>query len=79
MIRTWISLVPADRRAKVITYAVLAFVSVVVRAVGAVLLDAVGGGVVQRLAASRVGVARLAHRGDPDRVGDRHHDGADRF
>ena len=38
MIRTWISLVPADRRAKVITYAVLAFVSVVVRAVGAVLL-----------------------------------------
>jgi ATP-binding cassette, subfamily B, bacterial IrtB/YbtQ len=38
MIRTWISLVPADRRAKVTVYAVLAFVSVVVRAVGAVLL-----------------------------------------
>ncbi|HEY0228228.1 MAG TPA: hypothetical protein VGC05_17975, partial [Mycobacterium sp.] len=38
MIRTWIGLVPADRRAKVISYAVLAFVSVVVRAVGAVLL-----------------------------------------
>jgi ATP-binding cassette subfamily B protein IrtB len=38
MIRTWISLVPADRRAKVTAYAVLAFVSVVVRAVGAVLL-----------------------------------------
>jgi ATP-binding cassette subfamily B protein IrtB len=38
MIRTWISLVPADRRAKMITYAVLAFVSVVARAVGTVLL-----------------------------------------
>jgi ATP-binding cassette, subfamily B, bacterial IrtB/YbtQ len=38
MIRTWISLVPADRRAKVTGYAVLAFVSVVLRAVGAVLL-----------------------------------------
>lgn len=38
MIRTWIGLVPADRRVKVITYVVLAFVSVVVRAVGAVLL-----------------------------------------
>ncbi len=38
MIRTWIGLVPADRRAKVTVYAVLAFVSVVVRAVGAVLL-----------------------------------------
>jgi ATP-binding cassette subfamily B protein IrtB len=38
MIRTWISLVPADRRAKVTVYAVLAFVSVVMRAVGAVLL-----------------------------------------
>jgi ATP-binding cassette subfamily B protein IrtB len=38
MIRTWITLVPADRRAKVTAYAVLAFVSVVVRAVGAVLL-----------------------------------------
>ncbi len=38
MIRTWISLVPADRRARVNVYAVLAFVSVVVRAVGAVLL-----------------------------------------
>ncbi|WAJ43876.1 ABC transporter ATP-binding protein [Mycobacterium sp. Aquia_216] len=38
MIRTWISLVPADRRAKVRAYAALAFVAVVVRAVGAVLL-----------------------------------------
>ena len=38
MIRTWLGLVPADRRGKVITYAVLAFLSVVVRAVGAVLL-----------------------------------------
>ena len=38
MIRTWIGLVPADRRAKVVTYAVLTFVSVVVRAVGTVLL-----------------------------------------
>ncbi|GLE53044.1 ABC transporter ATP-binding protein [Mycobacterium montefiorense] len=38
MIRTWISLVPADHRAQVTRYAVLAFVAVVVRAVGAVLL-----------------------------------------
>jgi ATP-binding cassette subfamily B protein IrtB len=38
MIRTWLSLVPADSRAKVTVYAVLAFVSVVVRAIGAVLL-----------------------------------------
>ena len=38
MIRTWFGLVPADRRAKVVTYAVLTFVSVVVRAVGTVLL-----------------------------------------
>ncbi|MDT5219350.1 MAG: ATP-binding cassette, subfamily bacterial IrtB/YbtQ [Mycobacterium sp.] len=38
MIRTWIGLVPADRRGKVLTYAVLTFVSVVVRAVGTVLL-----------------------------------------
>ncbi|MCV7200030.1 ABC transporter ATP-binding protein [Mycobacterium angelicum] len=38
MIRTWISLVPADRRGKVITYTVLALVSVVLRAVAAVLL-----------------------------------------
>jgi ATP-binding cassette subfamily B protein IrtB len=38
MIRTWIGLVPADRRGKVFTYAVLTLVSVVVRAVGAVLL-----------------------------------------
>ena len=37
MIRTWLGLVPADRRGKVITYAVLAFLSVAVRAVGAVL------------------------------------------
>ncbi|OBK98133.1 iron ABC transporter permease [Mycobacterium asiaticum] len=38
MIRTWIGLVPADRRAKVLRYAVLTFLSVVVRAVGTVLL-----------------------------------------
>ncbi len=38
MIRTWISLVPAHHRAKLTVYAVLALVSVVVRAVGAVLL-----------------------------------------
>jgi ATP-binding cassette, subfamily B, bacterial IrtB/YbtQ len=38
MIRTWISLVPAAARSKVTVYAVLALVSVVVRAVGAVLL-----------------------------------------
>jgi ATP-binding cassette, subfamily B, bacterial IrtB/YbtQ len=38
MIRTWISLVPADRRAKVVTYAVLTFASVAVRAAASVLL-----------------------------------------
>ena len=38
MIRTWLGLVPADRRGNVIAYAVLAMVSVVVRAVGTVLL-----------------------------------------
>jgi len=38
MIRTWIGLVPADRRRDVIAYAVLAMVSVMVRAVGTVLL-----------------------------------------
>lgn len=38
MIRTWIRLVPPDRRAKVSAYAALACVSVVIRAVGAVLL-----------------------------------------
>lgn len=38
MIRTWLSLVPADRRAKVIAYTVLALCSVVVRAVATVLL-----------------------------------------
>lgn len=38
MIRTWIGLVPADRRAKVLHYAVLTLLSVVVRAVGTVLL-----------------------------------------
>ena len=38
MIRTWIGLVPADRRGRVVAYAVLAIVSVVVRAVGTVLL-----------------------------------------
>ncbi len=38
MIRTWLSLVPGDRRAKVIAYTVLALTSVVVRAVATVLL-----------------------------------------
>ena len=38
MIRTWLQLVPNDRRGKVIGYTVLALLSVVVRAVGAVLL-----------------------------------------
>ena len=38
MIRTWIGLVPADRRGRVIAYTVLAMVSVIVRAVGTVLL-----------------------------------------
>ncbi|BAX93754.1 ABC transporter ATP-binding protein [Mycobacterium shigaense] len=38
MIRTWMNLVPAERRGELIRYAVLAVVSVVVRAVGAVLL-----------------------------------------
>ena len=38
MIRTWLSLVPADRRGNVIAYTVLALVSVVARAVGTVLL-----------------------------------------
>jgi ATP-binding cassette, subfamily B, bacterial IrtB/YbtQ len=38
MIRTWLGLVPADRRGKVITYVALAVVSVIIRAVGAVLL-----------------------------------------
>jgi ATP-binding cassette, subfamily B, bacterial IrtB/YbtQ len=38
MIRTWIGLVPAERRGKVIMYAALALVSVIVRAVGTVLL-----------------------------------------
>ncbi|MFZ1174981.1 MAG: ABC transporter ATP-binding protein [Mycobacterium sp.] len=38
MIRTWLSLVPGDRRAKVIAYTLLALTSVVVRAVATVLL-----------------------------------------
>ena len=38
MIRTWLSLVPADRRGNVVAYAVLALVSVVARAVATVLL-----------------------------------------
>jgi len=38
MIRTWLQLVPADRRGKVIAYTVLALTSVVVRAVATVLL-----------------------------------------
>lgn len=38
MIRTWISLVPPDHRARVITYTVLALLSVVVRAAATVLL-----------------------------------------
>ncbi|SOX55313.1 ABC transporter ATP-binding protein [Mycobacterium ahvazicum] len=38
MMRTWISLVPAHSRAKMTAYGILALISVVVRAVGAVLL-----------------------------------------
>ncbi len=38
MIRTWLSLVPADRRNKVVAYTVLALLSVAVRAVATVLL-----------------------------------------
>ena len=38
MIRTWLGLVPPDRRGKVVNYTVLALVSVVVRAVATVLL-----------------------------------------
>ena len=38
MIRTWLSLVPADRRNRVVTYTVLALLSVVVRAVTTVVL-----------------------------------------
>ena len=38
MIRTWLQLVPADRRGRVIAYTVLALVSVVVRSVATVLL-----------------------------------------
>jgi ATP-binding cassette subfamily B protein IrtB len=38
VIRTWMRLVPADRRGKVVAYTVLALISVVVRAVAAVLL-----------------------------------------
>jgi ATP-binding cassette subfamily B protein IrtB len=38
MIRTWLSLVPAGRRNRVIAYTVLALISVVVRAVATVLL-----------------------------------------
>jgi ATP-binding cassette, subfamily B, bacterial IrtB/YbtQ len=38
MIRTWLSLVPADRRGNVIAYTVLALASVVARAVATVLL-----------------------------------------
>lgn len=38
MIRTWLGLVPADRRNRVVAYTVLALISVVVRAVATVLL-----------------------------------------
>ncbi|OBI19794.1 iron ABC transporter permease [Mycobacterium sp. E2462] len=38
MIRTWLGLVPADRRTKVVRYAALGLLSVVVRAVATVLL-----------------------------------------
>ncbi|OBF06856.1 ABC transporter ATP-binding protein [Mycobacterium sp. 852002-10029_SCH5224772] len=38
MIRTWLSLVPADRRNRVVAYTALALISVVVRAVATVLL-----------------------------------------
>jgi ATP-binding cassette, subfamily B, bacterial IrtB/YbtQ len=38
MIRTWLALVPGDRRGKVVVYTVLASISVITRAVAAVLL-----------------------------------------
>jgi ATP-binding cassette, subfamily B, bacterial IrtB/YbtQ len=38
MIRTWLRLVPGDRRGKVVAYTVLALVSVIVRAIATVLL-----------------------------------------
>ena len=38
MIRTWLSLVPADRRSKVLVYTVLSVCSVIVRALATVLL-----------------------------------------
>src|SRR5262249_19247540 len=38
MIRTWMSLAPADRRRKLVGFTALAFTSVVVRAAGTVLL-----------------------------------------
>ncbi|MGA8544122.1 MAG: ABC transporter ATP-binding protein [Mycobacterium sp.] len=38
MIRTWLGLVPSDRRGKVVAYTVLALVSVIVRAIATVLL-----------------------------------------
>ena len=38
MIRTWLSLVPSERRGGVIAYTVLALVSVIVRAIATVLL-----------------------------------------
>jgi ATP-binding cassette subfamily B protein IrtB len=38
MIRTWLGLVPRDRRGKVAAYTVLAMISVIVRALGTVLL-----------------------------------------
>ncbi|MCV7382640.1 ABC transporter ATP-binding protein [Mycolicibacter longobardus] len=38
MIRTWLSLVPSDRRGRVLTYIALALTSVLVRAAGTVLL-----------------------------------------
>jgi ATP-binding cassette subfamily B protein IrtB len=38
MIRTWMSLIPKDRRPKVVAYGLLALLSVVVRAAGTVLL-----------------------------------------
>ncbi len=79
MIRTWLRLVPADRRGNVIAYTVLALISVVVRAVAHRAAGPPGRGVVQRHTATRAGVAGLADRRDGDRMGDRHRDRANRF
>ena len=79
MIRTWLSLVPADRRGNVIAYTVLALVSVVARAVATVLLVPLVGALFSDAPQRALVMAGLAYRGDGDRMGDRHRDRADRF